>query len=79
MAGRRGHEGVIAARQRLTEVTTRQSDVTVTQNAARSLMIHLLALSGISGAVNLVADSLFLVFTLVAPWQVDRRVRPSRP
>ena len=43
------------------------------------VMIHLLALSGISGTVNLVADSLFLVFTLVAPWQVGRRVRPSRP
>lgn len=41
-------------------------------------MIHLLALSGISGTVNLVADSLFLVFTLVVLWQVGRRVRPSR-
>ena len=42
-------------------------------------MIYLLALSGLSGTVNLVADSLFLVFTLVALWQVGRRVRPSRP
>ena len=38
-------------------------------------MIYLLALSGLSGAVNLVADSLFLVFTLVALWQVGVRTR----
>ena len=42
-------------------------------------MIYLLALSELSGAVNLVADSLFLVFTLVALWQVGTRVRPSSP
>ena len=40
-------------------------------------MIYLLALSGLSGAVNLAADSLFLVFTAVALWQVGTRVRPS--
>ena len=40
------------------------------------VMIYLLALSGLSGAVNVVADSLFLVFTLVALWQVGVRARP---
>ena len=42
-------------------------------------MIYLLALSRLSGAVNVVADSLFLVFTLAALWQVAARVRPSSP
>ena len=40
-------------------------------------MIYLLALSGLSGTVNLVADSLFLVLTLVALWQVGARVKSS--
>ncbi len=38
-------------------------------------MIYLLALSGLSGTVNLVADSLFLVFTLVALWQVATHMK----
>ena len=42
-------------------------------------MIYLLALSGLSGAVNIVADSLFLVCTLAALWQVTTRLRPSSP
>ena len=37
-------------------------------------MLYLLALSRLSVIVNLVADSLFLVFTLVALWQVGARV-----
>ena len=41
------------------------------------VMIYLLALSGLSGAVNLVADSLFLLCTLAALWQVGARLRPS--
>ena len=40
-------------------------------------MIYLLALSRLSGAVNLVADSLFLVCTLVALWQVGAGMKPS--
>ena len=40
-------------------------------------MIYLLALSGLSGTVNLVADSLFLVLTLVALWQVGARMKSS--
>ena len=40
-------------------------------------MIYLLALSGFSGAVNLVADSLFLACTLVTLWQVGVRVKPA--
>ena len=43
------------------------------------VMIYLLALSGISGTVNVVADSLFLVFTLVSLWQVGTRMQPSSP
>ena len=43
------------------------------------VMIYLLALSGLSGTVNLVADGLFLVFTLVALWQVGTRLPPSSP
>ena len=39
------------------------------------VMIYLLALSRLAGAVNLVADSLFLVCTLVALWQVGVRAR----
>ena len=34
------------------------------------VMIYLLALSGLSGTINLVADSLFLCCTLVSLWQV---------
>ena len=34
----------------------------------------ILALSGLSGTVNLVADGLFLACTLVALWQVGSRV-----
>ena len=41
------------------------------------VMIYLLALSGFSGAVNLVADSLFLACTLVTLWQVGVRVKPA--
>ena len=43
------------------------------------VMIYLLALSGISATVNFVADSLFLVFTLVALWQAGTRMKPSSP
>ena len=41
------------------------------------VMIYLLALSRLSGAVNLVADSLFFLFTLVALWQVGAGMKPS--
>ena len=37
-------------------------------------MIYLLALSGLSGAVNLIADGIFLVCTLISLWQVGYRV-----
>jgi hypothetical protein len=40
------------------------------------VLIYLLALSGFSGTVNLVADTMFLAFTLVALWQVVRFARP---
>ena len=39
------------------------------------VMIYLLALSGLSGTINLVADSFFLGCTLVSLWQVGGRVR----
>ena len=39
------------------------------------VMIYLLALSGLSGTVNLVADGLFLGCTLVSLWQVGVRTR----
>ena len=42
-------------------------------------MIYLLALSGLSGTVNLVADCLFLVLTLVALWQVGTGMKSSSP
>ena len=42
-------------------------------------MIYLLALSGLSGTVNLVADTLFLVLTLVALWQVGAGMKASSP
>jgi hypothetical protein len=38
------------------------------------VMIYLLALSGLSGAVNLIADGIFLVCTLISLWQVGCRV-----
>ena len=38
------------------------------------VMIYLLALSGLSGAVNLIADGIFLACTLISLWQVGRRV-----
>jgi hypothetical protein len=38
------------------------------------VMIYLLALSGLSGAVNLIADGIFLVCTLISLWQVGYRV-----
>ena len=38
------------------------------------VMIYLLALSGFSGAVNMIADSIFLACTLVSLWQVGYRV-----
>jgi hypothetical protein len=38
-------------------------------------MLYLLALSRLSGAVNVVADGLFLAITLAALWQVGTRVR----
>src|SRR5688500_7122171 len=40
------------------------------------VMIYLLALSGFSGTVNIVADSLFLACTLASLWQVAHRARP---
>jgi hypothetical protein len=39
-----------------------------------SVMIYLLALSGLSGAVNLIADGIFLVCTLISLWQIGYRV-----
>ena len=42
------------------------------------VMIYLLALSGLSGTVNLVADGLFLACTLAALWQVGSRVSVTR-
>jgi hypothetical protein len=41
------------------------------------VMIYLLALSGLSGAGNLIADGTFLVCTLVSLWQVGSRARPQ--
>lgn len=38
------------------------------------VMIYLLALSGLSGAVNLIADGMFLACTLISLWQVGYRV-----
>ena len=37
------------------------------------VMVYLLALSGLSGSINLVADGLFLGCTLVSLWQVGAR------
>jgi hypothetical protein len=42
------------------------------------VMIYLLALSGFSGAVNLIADGMFLVCTLISLWQVGYRVSLRR-
>ena len=39
------------------------------------VMVYLLALAEFSGVENLVADGLFLACTLVALWQVGRRVQ----
>ncbi len=39
------------------------------------VMIYLLALAGLSGTVNLFADTLFLGCTLVSLWQVGTRAR----
>jgi hypothetical protein len=36
------------------------------------VMIYLLALAGFSGAVNIIADGLFLACTVVSLWQVGR-------
>jgi hypothetical protein len=41
------------------------------------VMIYLLALSGFSGASNLVADGVFLACTLVSLWQVGCRTVPE--
>ena len=41
-------------------------------------MLYLFALSGFSGAVNLIADGIFLVCTLGALWQVAHRASPKR-
>ena len=40
------------------------------------VMIYLLALARLTGTVNVVADSLFILCTLVALWQVAVRIRP---
>lgn len=42
------------------------------------VMIYLLALSGFSGTVNLIADGIFLACTLVSLWQVAYRVSLRR-
>ncbi len=42
------------------------------------VMIYLFALSGFSGTVNLVADGVFVAFTLLSMWQIGDRVRPRR-
>jgi hypothetical protein len=39
------------------------------------VMIYLQALAGLSGAVNVVADGLFLVCALATVWQVGGRIR----
>lgn len=39
------------------------------------VMIYLLALSRLSGNVNLLADGMFLICTVVSLWQVGGRVR----
>ena len=38
------------------------------------VMIYLLALSGLKGALNLVADGVFLFCTLLAVWQLSTRL-----
>jgi len=38
------------------------------------VMIYLLALSGLSGAMNLIADGIFLACTFISLWQVGHRV-----
>jgi len=38
------------------------------------VMIYLLALSGLSGTVNLIADGIFLSCTLISLWEVGHRV-----
>jgi hypothetical protein len=38
------------------------------------VMIYLFALSGLKGAVNLAADGLFLLCTLLAVWQLSTRL-----
>ena len=43
------------------------------------VMIYLLALSRLSGAVNIVADSLFLVCTLASLWQVGAGMKSASP
>ena len=43
------------------------------------VMIYLLALSGLSGTVNLIVDGLVLACTLVALLQVGSRSRPTPP
>ena len=39
------------------------------------VMIYLVALSGLEGPTNLVADGLFLICTIFALWQVGYRAR----
>jgi hypothetical protein len=43
------------------------------------VMIYLLALSGLSGAVNLIADGIFLACTVISLWQVGYRVSLRKP
>lgn len=42
-------------------------------------MLYLLALSGLSGTANLVADGIFLGCTLVSLWQIVHRGRNEAP
>ncbi len=45
----------------------------VTGGGVIYVTIYLLALSGLSGAVNFIADGVFLACTLVSLWQVGYR------
>ena len=43
------------------------------------VMIYLLALSGLSGAVNLIADGIILMCTLISLWQVGYHCSFRKP
>jgi hypothetical protein len=43
------------------------------------VMIYLFALSGLSGAVNLIADGIFLLCALISLWQVGYHCSFRKP